>query len=165
VVQDRHATLSNRHACRRGSASQRPTARPKDARKGPPRPFYKAIKPCIAEKAKESVESYEPFTAEELAAIFAPEPCAAYAIQPHFHWLPFLLLHTGARPNELASLRLDQVRREPGIDYFAIKKAKNSKSIRKVPWWKAVRESAFPANVTEQRAADPGGQLFPHGVA
>ena len=226
-------------------------ARPKEERKGPPRPFYKAIKPYLAEKAKddqndpktlrdkeatyalfavqfeepdmsmidkamavefkrqllttaagadrvnkkighlsdffawaiangeadsnpfdgiriskksklmESVESYEPFTAEELAAIFAPEPYAAYAIQPHFHWLPFLLLHTGARPNELASLRLDQVRCEQGIDYVAIKKAKNSNSIRKVPWCKAVRASAFPAYVAAQRAANPGGQLFP----
>ena len=117
----------------------------------------------ISKKSKlmESVESYEPFTANELAAIFNPQTYAAYAIQPHFHWLPFLLLHTGARPNELASLRLDQLRSEQGIDYFAIKKAKNSKSIRKVPWSRAVRESAFPAYVAEQRAANPDGQLFP----
>ena len=117
----------------------------------------------ISKKSKlmESVESYEPFTADELAAIFNPDPYAAYAIQPHFYWLPFLLLHTGARPNELASLRLDQLRSEQGIDYFAIKKAKNSKSIRKVPWSRAVRESAFAAYVSERRAADPDGQLFP----
>lgn len=117
----------------------------------------------ISKKSKlmESVESYEPFTADELTAIFDPKGWAAYAIKPHFHWLPFLLLHTGARPNELAGLRLDQLRSEQGIDYFAIKKAKNSKSIREVPWSRAVRESAFAAYVSERRAADPDGQLFP----
>lgn len=229
----------------------RADTRPRAARKGPPRPFYKAIKPYLAEKAKddqndpktlrdkeatyalfavqfsepdmsmidkamavdfkrqllqsaagadrvnkkighmsdffawaigngeaednpflgiriskksklmESVESYEPFTAEELDAIFEPVGYAAYATQPHYHWIPFLLLHTGARPNEIASLRLDQVRREQGIDYFAIKKSKNSNSNRKVPWCKAIRESAFPAYVAERRAAEPDGQLFP----
>ena len=230
---------------------ERAETRPQAARKGPPRPFYKAIKPYLVEKAKddqndpktlrdkeatyalfavqfkepdmsmvdkamavefkrqllttaagaervnkkighmsdffawaidngeadanpflgiriskkskliESVESYEPFTAEELAAIFAPKGWAAYATEAHYHWMPFLLLHTGARPNELASLRLDQIRSEQGIDYFAIKKSKNARSNRKVPWCRAVRESAFPAYVAERRAAEPDGQLFP----
>ena len=117
----------------------------------------------ISKKSKlmESVESYEPFTATELASIFDPDAYAGYAIEPHYHWLPFLLLHTGARPNELASLRLDQLRQEQGIDYFALKKAKNSKSIRKIPWHRAIRASAFPAYVAARKAADPGGQLFP----
>ena len=75
--------------------------------------------------------------------------------------MPILLLHTGARPNELASLRLDQVRSEQGIDYFAIKKSKNSNSARKIPWHRSLRESAFPSYVEERRSVDPGGQLFP----
>ena len=82
----------------------------------------------ISKKSKlmESAESYEPFTAEEIALIFNPATYPSYATpsKPHYHWLPFLLLHTGARPNEIAGLRLDQIRREQGIDYFALKAAK-----------------------------------------
>ena len=60
----------------------------------------------ISKKSKlmESVESYEPFTAEELDAIFEPKGYAAYATQPHYQWIPFLL-HTGARPNEAKAPR------------------------------------------------------------
>ena len=41
----------------------------------------------------EAIESYEPFTADEIAAIFNPATWTDYAVasKPHFHWLPFLL--------------------------------------------------------------------------
>jgi integrase len=109
------------------------------------------------------VESYEPFTAEELGSIFAPENWARYTMKgrPHYHWLPFLLLYSGARPDELAGIRLDNIRREQGIDYFALKKAKNSNSIRKVPFHRSVRESGFMAYLEQRRKDDPAGQLFP----
>lgn len=111
------------------------------------------------------VESYEPFTADELAAIFNPETYPAYATKtkPHFKWLPFLLLYTGARPNELASINLDSVLQEKGIDYFSIrgKTAKNGHSIRKVPFHKVVRESGFMDYLAKRRKDDPTGQLFP----
>ena len=122
---------------------------------------FEGIRVSKKSKLMESVESYEPFTADELAAIFDPKSYPAYARKPHYHWLPFLLLFTGARPNEIAGLRLDDVRREQGIDYFALKKSKNSNGIRKIPWHRMVRESAFPAYVASRKEADPGGQLFP----
>ena len=112
-------------------------------------------------KAAQAVESYEPFTAEELAAIFDPSTYPAYAVQPHYYWLPFLLLYTGARPDELASLRLSQIRREQGIDYIALKAGKNTNSIRKIPLHRVVAESAFPAYVEERRRAEKDGKLFP----
>jgi integrase len=107
------------------------------------------------------VQSYEPFTAADLKAIFNPNTYPEYGSKAHFHWLPFLLLYTGARPEELASLRLDDVRTEQGIDYFALKSGKNSNSIRKIPFHKAVRASGFPAYVKGRRMVDPGGMLFP----
>jgi len=117
----------------------------------------------ISSKSKlmEQVESYEPFTAEELAAIFNPTTWKGYNIKPHFHWLPFLLLHTGARPEELAGIALSDVRREQGIDFFNIQKAKNSNSKRKVPFHKAIRQSGFMAYLAQRRADEPDGQLFP----
>ncbi len=122
---------------------------------------FAGIRIAKSGKVAQEAESYEPFTAEEIAAIFKPASYAAYAIKPHFHWLPFLLFYTGARPDELAKLRLDQVRSEQGIDYFALKRSKNSNSIRKVPFHRAIVESAFPAYVAARRKADPAGQLFP----
>lgn len=54
-----------------------------------------------------------------------------------FKWIPILLLYTGARPDEIASLPLANVRREKAgredIDYFAITAGKTSSSLRKVP--------------------------------
>ena len=118
----------------------------------------------ISNKSKlmEDVESYEPFAAEEIATIFNRATWKAYAVasKPHFHWLPFLLAYTGARPNEVASLLLEDVRREQGIDYFALK-GKNSHSKRKVPFHGALLASGFMGYLAQRRADDPGGQLFP----
>ena len=118
----------------------------------------------ISKKSKlmEAVESYEPFSAEEIATIFNASTWKTYAVpsKPHFHWLPFLLAYTGARPNEIAGLLLDDIRREQGIDYFALK-GKNSNSKRKVPLHREVLASGFMAYLAQRRADDPGGQLFP----
>jgi len=83
------------------------------------------------------------------------------ANKPHFHWLPFLLLYTGARPEELASVKLSQIRKEHGIDFIALKSGKNSNSIRKIPFHRAVINSTFLDYVNTRRKADPGGLLFP----
>ena len=119
----------------------------------------------ISKKSKlmESVESYEPFTADEIAAIFNPTTWPEYAPEnkPHFHWLPVLLAYTGARPNELAGIALDDIRKDQGIDYFAPQAAKNSNSQRKIPFHRVVRESGFMDYLAQRRRDDPGGQLFP----
>jgi integrase len=107
------------------------------------------------------VQHYEPFTSEELKKIFNAKAYATYATKPHFHWLPFLLLHTGARPDELASMRLDNVRKEKGINYFAITAGKTTSSLRKVPFHKAIIASGFMDYLAQRRKDEPGGMLFP----
>jgi integrase len=107
------------------------------------------------------VQSYEPFTQDDLNAIFNPATYPAYASKPHFHWLPFLLLYSGARPDELAGVSLAQIRQEQGIDFIALKSGKNSNSIRKIPLHRVVRESGFMAYVEQRRKDEPEGQLFP----
>ena len=110
-----------------------------------------------------AAQPYEPFSEEDLARIFDPTAYGAYAIdsRPHFKFLPFLLCYSGARPDELASLMVAQIRKEQGIDYIALKAAKNSNSIRKIPLHRVVRESNFMAYLAERREAEPEGQLFP----
>jgi len=119
----------------------------------------------ISKKSKiaESTEHYEPFTSEDLELIFNAKTYADYATatKPHFRWLPFLLLYTGARPEELASVKLSQIRKEQDIDFIALKSGKNSNSIRKIPFHKTVLESGFLDYVEECRSEDPGGMLFP----
>lgn len=66
---------------------------------------FEGLRISSKSKLQEQVESYEPFSAEDLGLIFNATTWADYASKPHFHWLPFLLLYTGARPNELAASR------------------------------------------------------------
>jgi integrase len=107
------------------------------------------------------VQHYEPFTDAELRKIFGAKAWAIYATKPHFHWVPFLLLYTGARPDEIAGMPLENVRREGGIDYFAITAGKTTSSLRKVPFHKAIKASGFMAYLAQRRKEEPGGMLFP----
>ncbi len=109
------------------------------------------------------VQSYQPFTQDDLDEIFNPANYVLYATEsrPHFKWLPFLLLYSGARPDEMAGVRLDQIRQEQGIDFIALKSGKNSNSIRKIPLHRVVRESGFMDYIEQRRREDPEGQLFP----
>ena len=121
----------------------------------------------IGTKSKEArkVEHYDPFTSGDLKAIFNPKTYPGYASKEHFKWIPLLLLYTGARPDEIASLPLDNVRREKAgrvnIDYFAITAGKTTSSLRKVPLHKVIRESGFMDYLAQRRKEEPGGMLFP----
>jgi integrase len=112
-------------------------------------------------KLAQKVQSYEPFPTGELNLIFSQTTYDDYAIKPHFKWLPFLLLYSGARPNELAGVSMPDVRDEDGIPYFYVRSGKNSNSQRKIPFHKVIRESGFMDYVAQRRQADPTGQLFP----
>jgi integrase len=109
----------------------------------------------------QAVQSYEPFTAGELKSIFNPKTWPDYASKAHFHWLPILLLYSGARPEELASMRLENIRKEGSIDYFVIASGKNSNSVRKVPFHKVIAASGFIDYVKMRKKVDPSGMLFP----
>lgn len=121
----------------------------------------------IGNKSKEArkVEHYEMFTNADLKKIFDPKTYPAYASKEHFKWIPLLLLYTGARPDEIASLPLENVRREKAgrvnIDYFAITAGKTTSSLRKVPLHKAIRESGFMDYLAQRRKEEPSGMLFP----
>lgn len=60
--------------------------------------------------------------------------------QPYYYWMPLLALFTGARVNELAQLRLDDVQEGDGIYFFNLdiddesdKKLKNANARREIP--------------------------------
>lgn len=57
--------------------------------------------------------------------------------------------------------RVKNVRREGGIDYFAITAGKTTSSLRNVPFHKAIKASGFMAYLAERRQEEPGGMLFP----
>jgi integrase len=89
-----------------------------------PNPFETA-KVSSKSKLKQQKRSYKPFSADDITTIFDP---AAYPLRmdkPAYRWLPFLALYSGARLEELASLRLDQLQREGDVWFFDIQKAKN----------------------------------------
>ncbi|RFC01428.1 integrase, partial [Klebsiella michiganensis] len=84
--------------------------------------------------------------------------------KPDYHWLPLLALYTGARVEELASLSLNQIKKDGGIHYFEIEKAKNLNSIRKIPLHRQIETSGFLAYVDSVRAQG-ATMLFPHLTA
>jgi len=114
----------------------------------------------IGKKSKlaEKVEHYENFNDEELTAIFNEETYTSFFAKPDYRYLPFLALHTGARLEELASLRLDQIKKDGDVTYIVIRHGKNENSARKIPLHATVMASTFPAYVKKQR--DRGVELL-----
>ena len=128
---------------------------------------FQASRVSSKAKIKQQTESYAPFTQEELDKIFDPEGYPAFMAKPDYHWLPFLALHTGARIEELASLRATDIKSEGGMSFFSIARGKNSNSIRRVPFHKAVEASGFPTYAQAvlavgKTSASGEVMLFPH---
>lgn len=80
-----------------------------------------------------------PYTRDELAAVFAPEPyLAATKKHPARFWLPLIALFTGARVEEIAQLHREDIRQEKEVWIFDIndagdKRLKTKASRRHVP--------------------------------
>jgi integrase len=98
----------------------------------------------------DAVEKLEPYSRAEVQG-FLDRLCLD-PTGPHFeprHWYLALLIATGARSNEIASLRLVDVQRTPaGIVYVDIakdgnRKVKNKMSIRQTPIIDALAEPLF----------------------
>jgi integrase len=94
-----------------------------------------------------------PYSPEDLKRIFAVERRGAAN-----HWLPYLALYTGARLEELAQLRVEDVREDKGISYLDIhgrdgRRVKTRASVRKVPLHPELLRLGFLQYVEEQRAA------------
>lgn len=112
--------------------------------------------PCVdffppedkTERDQDKVDVFEP---HELQAIFSlPQFVSGtgernklgrfHQYQPYYYWMPLLALFTGARVNELAQLRLDDIQENDGIYFFNLdvdgesdKKLKNANARREIP--------------------------------
>ncbi|HEU6436240.1 MAG TPA: site-specific integrase, partial [Nitratidesulfovibrio sp.] len=90
-----------------------------------------------------------PYTRDELAAVFAPEPyLAATKKHPARFWLPLIALFTGARVEEIAQLHREDIRQEKGVWIFDIndagdKRLKTKASRRHVPVHPLLTELGF----------------------
>ncbi|WP_249212165.1 site-specific integrase [Burkholderia cenocepacia] len=124
---------------------------------------FERVKISTKTKLKKQVRSYKPFEDDDLKLIFEELKYRAFLKKPDYHWLPFLSLYTGARVEELASLRLDQITKVDGILVFDIQHdaAKNSNSVRKIPLPDVILNSKFLSYV-EQVKATKATHLFPH---
>jgi integrase len=77
-------------------------------------------------------EHYEPFTNDELTAIFSKDYPAKFN-KPDLYWLPILALFTGARREELASLHVSNVKTVDGVPCIQIEGGKTADARRLLP--------------------------------
>lgn len=125
-------------------------------------PFEK-VKVSRKSKIRQMTRSYKEFSDDDLKSIFEEVGYKDFMTKADYYWLPIMGLYTGARLEELASLRLEQVYEEDGIWVFDIQRAKNANSVRKVPLHKQLVESTFldyVKNLKEKKKT----MLFPHLV-
>jgi integrase len=108
-----------------------------------------------------------PFTDAELAVIFGPAFAPWAAKYPHRWFGVALGLYSGARVNEIAQLRLEDVGTEDEVPGFHVRnrdkdqRIKNKSSRRFVPLAKPLINAGFLAYVEEARAAGHD-RLFPN---
>jgi integrase len=87
-------------------------------------------------------QSYEPFSNDELKLIFGTGYLKKFN-KPDFYWLPLVALFTGARREEIASLRADNVKVVDGIPSMQIEEGKNTNARRLVPIHPQLVEMGF----------------------
>ena len=109
-------------------------------------------------KLKEKVKSYKEFTDFELRQIFDKNNYQEFLNKPNYFWLPLLALFSGARIEELASLKTSQIKIEDNIYFFELEKAKNFNSIRKIPIHKTIFDLGFDKYL---KKVENQTQLFP----
>ena len=109
-------------------------------------------------KVKQAIRHYEEFTDDELKAIFEDKRYKTFMDKPDYLWLPFLALYSGARIEELASLKVDNIRQDGGVYFFEIERGKTTNSIRKIPLHKNITASGFMDYLLSVKSQ--GGILF-----
>jgi Integrase len=121
----------------------------------------------VMTREQEETRERRAFTTDELATLFDPVRRAEHCATPVRWWLPLLALYTGARAQELAQLRTDEVEEVAGIWGFHIwalhpsQKIKNRVSKRFVPIHPALLAAGlldYRADVVSTLGAGP---LFP----
>lgn len=110
----------------------------------------------------------EPFTDDQLKAIFDPVAFPAWAKKyPHRWFGPMLGLYSGARVNEIAQLRVEDIDTIDGVPGFFVRQGgkgqsvKNKNSRRFVPLAQPVIDAGFLVYIDEVRQAGHT-QIFPH---
>jgi len=129
----------------------------------------KGITPYKRGEKKRSArdKSYLPFDESELNAIFEPSRFNALT-KPHEYWVPILGLFTGARIDELAQLRLKDVRTEGEYTVLEIShtdetSTKNVASERTTPLHRDVLALGFLEYVADvKKVAGAKARLFPY---
>ncbi|WP_395612021.1 tyrosine-type recombinase/integrase [Allosphingosinicella sp.] len=108
------------------------------------------------------LDKRDPFTTEQLNAIFASEPWASKNWRLHGkparYWVPLIALFSGARLGEICGIRMDEIIDRDGVAllHFRNRDDRTMKGGRgrMVPVHPALRDMGLMAFVAEQRAAE-----------
>lgn len=111
-------------------------------------------------KLSTKYESYEPFSNDELEAIFGAGYLKKFH-KPDFYWLPIVALFTGARREEIAALNSADIKSVDGVQCIHIQKGKTADARRLVPIHPQLVEMGF---VDYAKHLQELGEefLFPH---
>lgn len=86
-----------------------------------------------ASKLKATYESYEPFSNDELKSIFNHQTYFKRLSKPDQYFIPLIALFTGARREELASLKSNNIKKIDEVWSIEIEEGKNENARRIVP--------------------------------
>lgn len=111
--------------------------------------------------ANNATTSYKPFTADELKKIFQAPLYLKKMQKPDFYWGPLIALFTGARAEEIASLRVGQVDNNFGVWFFNIEEGKTKNAIRRVPLHQKLIDLGL-VDYIEWVQKQGYSQIFPH---
>lgn len=117
----------------------------------------------LAEEIEKFEQPREAFDADDLEKII---PAVIAADKPCGFWIPLIMLHTGARPGEIAEMLLDDIKEEAdGTLSMRIRKGKTVLSRRTIPLPDALKAAGLLDYIADVRRAVPAATyLFPHLV-
>ncbi len=110
-------------------------------------------------KPKATVRSYDQFSREDVEAIFE----ATAKSEGIYYLLPRLGFYTGARIDELCSLKVTDIIQRQGIWCLAIREGKNQNATREVPLHSEIKSAVLEQ--LEQAKAIGAVYLFPEAEA
>ncbi|MCS6478656.1 tyrosine-type recombinase/integrase [Burkholderia thailandensis] len=107
-------------------------------------------------------DPYQPFTPDDLRALFKPSVFTAWADAPDLWFAPLTALFTGMRISEATAIKVrDVILAENGVHYIQIPASKTLAGIRNVPVCDALIRLGFLRYVDEVRAAGHE-RIYPH---
>lgn len=107
-------------------------------------------------------DSYQPFSPDDLRALFAAPDFTTWADAPDLWFAPLVALFTGMRISEATAIKASDVKlAENGVHYIEIPASKTIAGIRNVPVCDSLIRLGFLRYVEEVRAAGLE-RLYPH---